>query len=116
IRVLVADDHPVFREGFAALLGSIPAVEVVGTASDGREAVEAARDLAPDVIVMDVQMPGLDGIEATRAVLSERPETGVVVLTMSEEDATVFSAVRAGARGYLLKGAEPAEVVRAITT
>ena len=116
IRVLVADDHPVFREGFAALLGSIPEVEVVGTASDGREAIDAARALAPDVIVMDVQMPGLDGIEATRAVLAERPETGVVVLTMSEEDATVFSAVRAGARGYLLKGAEPAEVVRAITT
>lgn len=116
VRVLVADDHPVFREGFAALLGSIPEVEVVGTASDGDEAVAAARELAPDVIVMDVQMPGLDGIAATRAVLAERPETGVVVLTMSEEDATVFSAIRAGARGYLLKGAEPAEVVRAITT
>ena len=115
IRVLVADDHPVFREGFAALLGSIPDVEVVGTASDGREAVEAARELAPEVVVMDVQMPELDGIEATRAVLAERPETGVVVLTMSEEDATVFAAIRAGARGYLLKGAEPAEVVRAIT-
>ena len=116
IRVLVADDHPVFREGFAALLGSIPEVEVVGTASDGNEAVAAARELAPDVVVMDVQMPGVDGIEATRAVLAERPGTGVVVLTMSEEDATVFAAIRAGARGYLLKGAEPAEVVRAITT
>lgn len=116
VRVLVADDHPVFRDGFAALLGSIPAVEVVGTAAHGEEAVAAARELAPDVIVMDVQMPGLDGIEATRAVLAERPETGVVVLTMSEEDATVFSAIRAGARGYLLKGAEPDEVVRAITT
>jgi DNA-binding NarL/FixJ family response regulator len=116
VRVLVADDHPVFREGFAALLGSIPEVQVVGTASDGSEAVAAARELAPDVIVMDVQMPGLDGIEATRAVLADRPETGVVVLTMSEEDATVFAAIRAGARGYLLKGAEPAEVVRAITT
>jgi len=116
VRVLVADDHPVFREGFAALLGSIPGVEVVGTASDGNEAVAAARDLAPDVVVMDVQMPGLDGLGATRAVLAERPETGIVVLTMSEEDATVFAAIRAGARGYLLKGAEPAEVVRAITT
>jgi len=116
VRVLVADDHPVFREGFAALLGNIDGVEVVGTASDGDEAVAAARDLAPDVIVMDVQMPGKDGLEATRAVLAERPETGVVVLTMSEEDATVFAAIRAGARGYLLKGAEPEEVVRAITT
>jgi DNA-binding NarL/FixJ family response regulator len=116
VRVLVADDHPVFREGFAALLGSIDAVEVVGTAADGNEAVAAARELAPDVVVMDVQMPGLDGIEATRAVLAERPGTGIVVLTMSEEDSTVFAAVRAGARGYLLKGAEAAEVVRAITT
>ena len=116
VRVLVADDHPVFREGFAALLGNIDGVEVVGTASDGDEAVAAARDLAPDVIVMDVQMPGKDGLEATRAVLAERPQTGVVVLTMSEEDATVFAAIRAGARGYLLKGAEPEEVVRAITT
>ncbi|MGN6301344.1 MAG: response regulator [Angustibacter sp.] len=116
VTVLVADDHPVFREGFAALLASIPEIEVVGTASDGDEAVTAARELRPDVVVMDVQMPGLDGIAATRAVLAERPETGVVVLTMSEEDATVFSAIRAGARGYLLKGAEPAEVVRAITT
>jgi len=116
VRVLVADDHPVFREGFAALLGNIDGVEVIGTASDGDEAVAAARDLAPDVIVMDVQMPGMDGLEATRVVLAERPETGVVVLTMSEEDATVFAAIRAGARGYLLKGAEPEEVVRAITT
>jgi DNA-binding NarL/FixJ family response regulator len=116
VTVLVADDHPVFREGFAALLRTIPEVDVVGTASDGAEAVAAARELAPDVVVMDVQMPALDGIEATRAVLQERPDAGVVVLTMSEEDATVFAAIRAGARGYLLKGAEPDEVVRAITT
>ena len=116
VRVLVVDDHPVFREGFAALLGNIDEVDVVGTASDGNEAVAAVAALEPDVVVMDVQMPGLDGIAATRAILADRPQTGVVVLTMSEEDATVFSAIRAGARGYLLKGAEPAEVVRAITT
>jgi DNA-binding NarL/FixJ family response regulator len=116
VRVLVADDHPVFREGFAALLASIPEVEVVGTASDGLEAVSAVSSLRPDVVVMDVQMPRLDGIEATRRILAADDEVGVVVLTMSEEDATVFEAVRAGARGYLLKGAEPAEVVRAITT
>ncbi len=116
IRVLLADDHPVFREGFAVLLGTIGGVEVVGTAGDGAEAVAAAAELVPDVVVMDVQMPGLDGIEATRRILAERPETGIVVLTMSEEDATVLAAMRAGARGYLLKGAEPPEVVRAITT
>ncbi|KAA9381944.1 response regulator transcription factor [Microbispora cellulosiformans] len=116
VRVLVVDDHPVFREGFAALLGSIDEVEVVGTAATGAEAVEQAARHEPDVVVMDVSMPGMDGIEATRHILRERPETGVVVLTMSEEDGTIFEALRAGARGYLLKGAEPEEVVRAITT
>ncbi|GLW22238.1 response regulator [Microbispora triticiradicis] len=116
VTVLVVDDHPVFREGFAALLGSIDDVEVVGTAATGAEAVEQAARHEPDVVVMDVSMPGMDGIEATRHILRERPETGVVVLTMSEEDGTIFEALRAGARGYLLKGAEPEEVVRAITT
>jgi len=116
VRVLVVDDHPVFREGFAALLGSIEEIEVVGTAGNGVEALAAVATDLPDVVVMDVQMPEMDGIEATRRLTAEHPEVGVVVLTMSEEDATVFDAVRAGARGYLLKGAEPAEVVRAITT
>lgn len=116
VRVLVVDDHPVFREGFAALLGSIDEVEVVGTAATGAEAVEQVAAREPDVVVMDVQMPGMDGIEATRRILGKRPDTGVVVLTMSEEDGTIFEALRAGARGYLLKGAEPDEVVRAITT
>ncbi len=116
VRVLVADDHPVFREGFAALLASIGDIDVVGTASTGREALELAERLEPDVVVMDVQMPDLDGIEATRQLLARRPGTGVVVLTMSEEDGTLVDAVRAGARGYLLKGAEPDEVMRAITT
>lgn len=116
VRVLVVDDHPVFREGFAALLASIEEVDVVGTAATGREALAAATQTQPDVVVMDVQMPEMDGIEATRRLLEQSPGTGVVVLTMSEEDGTVFDAIRAGARGYLLKGAEPAEVVRAITT
>ncbi|WP_432928369.1 response regulator [Microbispora sp. CA-135349] len=116
VRVLVVDDHPVFREGFAALLSSIDEVEVAGTASTGAEAVEQAAEREPDVVVMDVQMPGMDGIEATRRILRTHPEIGVVVLTMSEEDGTIFDALRAGARGYLLKGAEPDEVVRAITT
>jgi DNA-binding NarL/FixJ family response regulator len=116
VRVLVVDDHPVFREGFAALLANIPAVEIVGTAADGQEALAAVAADPPDVVVMDVQMPVLDGIEATRRLQSTHPEVGVVVLTMSEADATVLDAMRAGARGYLLKGAEPDEVVRAITT
>ncbi|WP_377643933.1 response regulator [Oryzobacter terrae] len=116
IRVVVVDDHPVFREGFAALLRSIPDIEVLATASSGEEAVEAVEAHRPAVVVMDVQMPGMDGVEATRRVVAAHPDTGVVVLTMSEEDATLLDAVRAGARGYLLKGAEPDEIVRAITT
>jgi DNA-binding NarL/FixJ family response regulator len=115
IRVVVADDHPVYREGLATLLSSVAGVQVVGTAADGVQAVDAALELQPDVVVMDVQMPALDGIEATRRLTSESPSVGVVVLTMSEDDETVFAAVRAGARGYLLKGADQTEVVRAIT-
>ncbi|NRQ33364.1 response regulator transcription factor [Nonomuraea sp. NN258] len=115
IRVLLADDHPVYRDGLALLLGSIPGIEVAGTAADGAEAVERAADLQPDVVVMDVRMPGLDGIEATRRIAADSPHIGVVVLTMSEEDATLFAAMRAGARGYLVKGANQAEIVRAIT-
>jgi DNA-binding NarL/FixJ family response regulator len=116
VSVLVVDDHPVFREGFAALLANIDEVEVVGTASSGAEALSAVAALRPRVVVMDVQMPGMDGIEATRRLAVDHADVGVVVLTMSEEDSTIFDAVRAGARGYLLKGAEPSEVVRAITT
>ena len=111
----MADDHPVYREGLAMLLGSVPGLAVVGTAADGAEAVALALEEQPDVVVMDVQMPRLDGIEATRRITSESPSVGVVVLTMSEDDGTVFAAVRAGARGYLLKGADQEEVVRAIT-
>ena len=116
LRVVVVDDHPVYREGLAALLSSVPGLAVVGTAADGLAAVRVARDEQPDVVVMDVQMPGLDGIEATRQITAEQPSVCVLVLTMSEDDGTVFSAVRAGARGYLLKGADQEEVVRAITT
>jgi DNA-binding NarL/FixJ family response regulator len=115
IRVLLADDHPVYREGLAALLQSVEGLEVVGTAEDGVAAVALATELQPDVVVMDVQMPGLDGIEATRRVTTASPHIGVVVLTMAEEDATLFSAMQAGARGYLLKGANQAEITRAVT-
>ena len=116
IRVLVADDHPIFRDGLAMLLTTVDGLEVVGTAADGAEAAEAALRLLPDVVVMDVQMPKLNGVEATRKVVAEAPEIGILVLTMSEDDGTVFAAVRAGARGYLVKGAEQEEIVRAITT
>jgi DNA-binding NarL/FixJ family response regulator len=116
LRVVVVDDHPLFRDGLAMLLGSVPGLAVIGTAADGAAAVELAREEQPDVVVMDVQMPVLDGIEATRRITSDSPSTGVVVLTMSEDDSTVFAAVRAGARGYLLKGADQEEVLRAITT
>jgi DNA-binding NarL/FixJ family response regulator len=114
VRVLVADDHPVFRDGLALLLGSVSGIEVVGTAATGMEAVERAVEHMPDVVVMDVQMPELNGIDATRRLADEAPSVGVLVLTMSEDDGTVFTAVRAGARGYLVKGAEQEEIVRAI--
>lgn len=115
IRVLLADDHPVYRDGLAALLASVEGLDVVGTAEDGEAAVVLATELQPDVVVMDVQMPGLDGIEATRRLTAANPHIGVVILTMGEEDATLFSAMQAGARGYLLKGANQAEIVRAVT-
>nr|WP_281390536.1 response regulator transcription factor [Sphaerisporangium rubeum] len=111
---MLADDHPVYRDGLAMLLGSLPGLEVAGTAADGGEAVARTAELRPDVVVMDVRMPGLDGIEATRRIVADSPGVGVLVLTMSEEDATLFAAMRAGARGYLLKGANQAEIVRAI--
>lgn len=114
IRVLIADDHPVVRRGMRALLGSLPGVEVVGEAVDGAEAVREAQLTHPDVVVMDVQMPGMDGIRATEQVLAAVPGTAVLVLTMFEDDETVFSAMRAGARGYLLKGAEQEEILSAL--
>ena len=115
IRVVLADDHPVYRDGLAALLGSVDGLQVVGTAADGREAVAVTGETQPDVVVMDVNMPGLNGIDATRQVTTDSPHVGVVVLTMSEDDSTVFAAMQAGARGYLLKGANQAEIVRAVT-
>jgi DNA-binding NarL/FixJ family response regulator len=115
IRVVIADDHPVYRDGLAALLGSVEGLEVVGTASTGSEVVDVAREASPDVVVMDVRMPELDGVEATRRVTAEQPHVGVLVLTMSEDDETLLAALRAGARGYLLKGANQREIVRAVT-
>jgi DNA-binding NarL/FixJ family response regulator len=114
IQVLIADDHPLFRDGMTGLLDSVQETEVVGEAADGEEAVRLARELRPAVILMDLNMPGKNGIEATREVLEENPNAGVLVLTMLEDDDSVFAAMRAGASGYLLKGAHQDEVLRAI--
>ena len=116
VRVLIADDHPIFRDGLATLLDPLPGIDVVGRAQDGIEAVELTLARHPDFVIMDIQMPRLNGIAATRQIVSADPSIGVLVITMGEDDSTVFSAIRAGARGYLLKGADQAEIVRAITT
>lgn len=113
IRVLIADDHPIFRFGLAALLEAEDDTDVVGEATTGLEAVALATELAPDVILMDLNMPGLTGLEATRRILQDQPETGILVITMFDDD-SVFAAMRAGARGYILKGAEGEETLRAI--
>ncbi len=113
-RVLVADDHPAFRRGLDLMLQDIDDVELVGEADTGQRAIELAEELSPDVILMDLRMPGLDGLEATRRITRSSSEVAVVVLTMFEDDDSVFAAMRAGALGYLLKGAEQDEIVRAI--
>jgi DNA-binding NarL/FixJ family response regulator len=114
VRILVADDHPLYRRGLAALLAAQPGWEVVGQEADGIGAVTAAHAEQPDVVVMDLRMPGIDGIEATRRIISASPHVAVLVLTMYEDDGSVFAAMRAGARGYLLKGADQTEIVRAV--
>jgi DNA-binding NarL/FixJ family response regulator len=114
IRILIADDHEGFRSGLAALLGTQPGLEVAGEAATGESAVTAALALQPDVVLMDLNMPGLDGIAATRRIVDTSPHIAVLVLTMADNDAAVFDALRAGARGYLLKGADRAELTRAV--
>jgi DNA-binding NarL/FixJ family response regulator len=113
LRVVVADDHPVFRSGLRTLLEDL-GVEVVAEAADGARAVELAVEHGPDVVLMDLQMPGVNGLEATRRLSSAAPAVRVLVLTMVEDDATLFAALRAGAAGYLLKGAGPDEIDRAV--
>jgi DNA-binding NarL/FixJ family response regulator len=114
IRVLIADDHPFFRDGLRVLLAATADTELVGEADDGAQTVALAAELQPDVILMDLQMPGLGGIEATRRILHASPHVGVLVVTMYEDDDSVFAAMRAGARGYLLKGADKEEMRVAI--
>ncbi len=114
IKVLIADDHAFYREGVRAFLSSTHDIEVVGEAGNGEEAVAKTQDLAPNVILMDLKMPGTNGIEATRRIHEIDSKIGVLVLTMFDDDDSVFAAMRAGARGYLLKDADKDEVVRAI--
>ncbi len=114
IRVVIADDHPVVRDGLSALLTSVPSITVTGLAANGREAVRAAVTLRPDVLVMDVQMPELTGVDAASEITRVAPDVAVLMLTMFDDDYSVLAAMRAGARGYVLKGAQQDEIVRAI--
>jgi DNA-binding NarL/FixJ family response regulator len=111
---VIADDHPLFRDGLRVMLESIDDVEVVGEATTGEEAVALAASLRPDVVLMDIKMPGMNGIDATRRIVDVDPETRVLMLTMLEDDDSIFAALRAGARGYLLKGARQEEALRAL--
>lgn len=114
IRVLIADDHTLFREGLCAILSTQSDLSIVGEAATGTQAVALASSQLPDVVLMDIQMPELNGIAATEQLLDANPHIGVIVLTMLEDDDSVFAAMRAGARGYVLKGADKAEMLRAI--
>jgi DNA-binding NarL/FixJ family response regulator len=114
VRVLIADDHPLFREGMRGRLDRVADIAVVGEAASGDEAVELAHKLEPHIILMDIKMPGLNGIEATREIQRANPQIGILVLTMFEDDDSVFAAMRAGAKGYLLKDSGGEGVVHAI--
>lgn len=114
IKVLITDDHVFYREGVRALLSSVYEIEVIGEANNGEEAITQTAEFKPDVILMDLKMPGMNGIDATRKIHEAYPKVGVLVITMFDDDDSVFAAMRAGARGYLLKDADKDEVVRAI--
>jgi DNA-binding NarL/FixJ family response regulator len=114
VRVVIADDHPVFRAGMVTVLDELPGIEVVGQAGDGAEALAVVAEHRPDVVLMDLRMPGVGGLEATARIRVEHPETAVVVLTMDGDDDSIFAALRAGARGYLLKEADGLDIERAV--
>ncbi|HYM16468.1 MAG TPA: response regulator transcription factor [Dehalococcoidia bacterium] len=114
IRVLLADDHTLFRRGIATMLGQMPGIDVVGEAANGDEAVALANELVPDVILMDIKMPGQSGIDATRAILQENPHIGIILVTMFDDPESVFAGMRAGSRGYVLKEAEPEQLQRVV--
>jgi DNA-binding NarL/FixJ family response regulator len=115
-RVLIVDDHPVFRDGLAGLLATLPDVEVAGTVGSAEEALAALKQTAPDVVLMDINLPGASGVEATRRAAQIAPGTAVLVVTMVDDDDTVFAALAAGARGYVLKGASADEIAAALHT
>ena len=114
IRIIVADDHTLFRKGLRSLLEHLEGMDVVGEVSNGPEAVALAQELVPDVVLMDIQMPVMSGIEATKQILQENPHIGIILVTMFDDAESVLSGMRAGARGYVLKGAEPHELKHAI--
>jgi DNA-binding NarL/FixJ family response regulator len=114
LTILIADDHPIFRKGMRALLASLPEAELAGEASSGAEATRMAAELQPDVVLMDLQMPGGNGLDAIRQITQTSPHIRILVVTMFEDDDSVFAALRAGARGYVLKDAGDEEITRAI--
>ncbi len=114
MRILLADDHPLFRQGLRSLLDTLPDLEVVGEARTGEQAIALAQTVQPDLVIMDIQMPEMNGIEATRRMTQSMPHPAILIVTMFEDDASLFSAMRAGARGYVIKDAEPDDILRAI--
>jgi DNA-binding NarL/FixJ family response regulator len=114
IRLLIVDNHTLFRQGLVSLLESEPGFQVVGEASSGEEALQIAPELQPDVVLMDVKMPGIGGVEATRRLVKTVPETRVLMLTVSDEEESLFAAIQAGARGYILKNADAGELLEAV--
>jgi DNA-binding NarL/FixJ family response regulator len=111
---LIVDDHTLFREGVRAILKAVADIEIIGEAATGEEAIDKVSALTPDIILMDIQMPDMNGVEATHKILKNHPDMGIIILTMLEDDDSLFSALRAGARGYVLKGADKAEMLKSI--